>query len=199
MDYYSERVIILECSLGSDIISKQLGELIHNIADGDRGALAELYKLTNKDVYAFALSILKNIHDAEDVLQDCFVRIYSSAGSYSDRGKPMAWILTITKNLCLKCIRSSQRRVSLSDEEWSFSSPDEFESSADDRIMLSACMSSLNDIERQIVVLHAVSGMKHREIAELLKIPLPTVLSKYNRAIKKLRSILERGAYHDRT
>ena len=137
MDYYSERVIVLERSLGSDTNSKRLGELIHNIADGDRGALAELYKLTNKDVYAFALSILKNIHDAEDVLQDCFVRIYSSAGSYSDRGKPMAWILTITKNLCLKCIRSSQRRVSLFDKEWSFSPPDEFESSADDRIMLS--------------------------------------------------------------
>ena len=82
----------------------------------------------------------------------------------------MAWILTITKNLCLKCIRSSQRRVSLSDEEWSFSPPDEFESSADDRIMLSACMSSLNDIERQIVVLHAVSGMKHREIRKLLSL-----------------------------
>ena len=87
MDYYSERVIVLERSLGSDTNSKRLGELIHNIADGDRGALAELYKLTNKDVYAFALSILKNIHDAEDVLQDCFVRIYSSAGSYSDRGE----------------------------------------------------------------------------------------------------------------
>ena len=50
----------------------------------------------------------------------------------------------------------------------------------------------LSDTERQIVVLHAVSGFKHREIAAMLNLPLPTVLSKYNRAIKKLRSQLEK-------
>lgn len=197
---------MLECSLnsvsfekGSETNSKRLDELIQDIANGDNNAIAELYRLTDKNVYSFALSILKNRHDAQDVLQDCYLHICSSAGSYSCRGKPMAWILAITRNLCLKYIRSSKKRVLFSDEEWSRVSQDDFESSVDDRITISACMRSLSDAERQIVVLHAVSGMKHREIAELLKIPLPTVLSKYNRAIKKLRNILERGAYHDRT
>ena len=45
----------------------------------------------------------------------------------------------------------------------------------------------LNQQERQIVVLHAVSGFRHREIAQLLQLPLPTVLSKYHRALKKLK------------
>ena len=44
---------------------------------------------------------------------------------------------------------------------------------------------------RRIVLLHAVTGMKHREIAALLELPLPTVLSKYHRALKKMRSCLE--------
>lgn len=175
-----------------DESTEYLDKLIYGIADGDTDSLAKLYELTNKDVYSFALSILKNIHEAQDVLQECYLHIFSSAGSYSGKGKPMAWILTITRNLCLKCIRSSPKRVLCSDEEWSRIPQDEFENSADDRIMLSACMRSLGDAERQIVVLHAVSGMKHREIAELLKLPLPTVLSKYNRAIKKLRNVLER-------
>ena len=52
-------------------------------------------------------------------------------------------------------------------------------------------LSYLADEERRIVLLHAVTGMKHREIAALLELPLPTVLSKYHRALKKMRIFLE--------
>ena len=62
---------------------------------------------------------------------------------------------------------------------------------SDDRIVLEALLKSLQDTERQILVLHALSGMKHREIASLLQIPLPTVLSKYHRAVKKLGKIMK--------
>ena len=54
-------------------------------------------------------------------------------------------------------------------------------------------MTRLSDEERQIVVLHAVAGFKHREIADIVELPLPTVLSKYHRALKKLRAFLEKG------
>lgn len=56
--------------------------------------------------------------------------------------------------------------------------------------MLTECMNRLSDEERQIVMLHAVSGFKHREIAAILELSLPAVLSKYNRALKKLRKYL---------
>ena len=52
-------------------------------------------------------------------------------------------------------------------------------------------MRILSDDEQQIVMLHAVSGMKHRETAQLLDMPTATVLSKYSRAIKKLRTAME--------
>ena len=52
-------------------------------------------------------------------------------------------------------------------------------------------LADLSDEERRVVLLHAVTGMKHREIAALLELPLPTVLSKYHRALKKMRSLLE--------
>ena len=51
----------------------------------------------------------------------------------------------------------------------------------------------LSDEERQIVVLHAAAGFRHREIADMLGLPLPTVLSKYHRTLKKLRTFLEKG------
>ncbi len=61
----------------------------------------------------------------------------------------------------------------------------------EDRIILETAFQVLSKEECQIIVLHAVSGMKHREIGELLHEPLSTVLSKYNRGIKKLRRQLE--------
>ena len=57
--------------------------------------------------------------------------------------------------------------------------------------LLQGALASLADEERRIVLLHAVTGMKHREIAALLELPLPTVLSKYHRALKKMRIFLE--------
>ena len=51
-------------------------------------------------------------------------------------------------------------------------------------------MRNLSEEERQIVMLHAVAGFKHREIAATLDLPLATVLSKYNRALKKLKILL---------
>lgn len=61
---------------------------------------------------------------------------------------------------------------------------------SEDRLILRTAMEALSDEERQIVALHALSGFRHREIAEVLELPLATVLSKYHRALKKLRSRL---------
>lgn len=59
--------------------------------------------------------------------------------------------------------------------------------SAENRMLLTALLEQLSDQEREIVVLHAQTGMKHREIAQILDLPLATVLSKYRRAIIKLQ------------
>ena len=64
------------------------------VAGRDREALAELYQRTRTSVYGFALSILKNTQDAEDVLHDCYVNLYAAAAGYRSSGKPMAWSLT---------------------------------------------------------------------------------------------------------
>ena len=60
-----------------------------------------------------------------------------------------------------------------------------------DKVILQDALNTLDFEERQIVILHSLTGMKHREIAEILDLPTGTVLSKYNRSIKKLRRELE--------
>lgn len=174
----------------------QLDRWISRIADGDREALACLYEAVRVPVYSYALSILKHAPDAEDVLHDCFLSIHTSAAGYRSAGKPMAWILTITRNLCLMKLREknreNHRRTDIPEEDWDTHLGLSDDTDVCDRLILDECMNRLSEEERQIVVLHAVSGLKHREIAGILSLPLATVLSKYSRAVKKLKAILER-------
>lgn len=177
-----------------------LDTLLGRIAIGDTAALEALYRRTQTAVYGFALSVLKNAHDAEDVLHDCYVAVWNSAAQYRSRGKPMAWLITIAKNLCLQQLRAQRKTADMPEDMHAFLPADSAGMSVEDRTVLSACMRQLSDGERQIVTLHAVAGFKHREIAAILQMPLATVLSKYNRAIKKLKQHLQAGGIgHDRT
>lgn len=172
----------------SNLDGQLLDQYLSQIASGDSVALGKLYEETSPAIYGFALSILKNKSDAEDILQDLYVRVYQSASTYRTKGKPMAWLLTMTRNLCLMRIREQKKTNLLpSDEIYQV-----YEQAVtdEDRMVLESLLKDLKDEERQIVVLHSLTGLKHREIASLLELPLPTVLSKYNRALKKLRNLL---------
>ena len=170
---------------------RELQRLLRCIAGNDRDALAELYRRTRPAVYGLALSYLRNAHDAQDLTQDVYVQVWDCAAQYRPTGSPMGWLLAVCRSLCLMRLRREERRTALSDEEWDAIPAQECGLDADERVLLQHALASLGDEERRIVLLHAVTGMKHREIAALLELPLPTVLSKYHRALKKMRSCLE--------
>lgn len=152
-------------------------------AAGAEDALAAAYAQTRGAVYGLALSIVRNRQDAEDVTQEVYVRLWQ--GGCRPEGKPMAWLLTVTRNLALDCLRRQSRTERLPPAE-AFTAP-EPGLSMEDRLLLAALLEELSDQEREIVVLHALWGLKHRETAGLLGLPLGTVLAKYKRALNKLR------------
>lgn len=171
---------------------RELDRLLAGVAAGDRDALARLYRLTRTAVYGLALSYVKNPQDAQDIAQDAFVRIWDSAPQYQSQGSPMGWILTVTRNLALMKLRSRGREAGLEEEQWLAIPADAPSVSPEDRALLEqALVGTLEEQARRIVLLHAVTGLKHREIAQLLELPLATVLSKYHRALKKLKAQLE--------
>ncbi len=170
---------------------------ILEIAQGKKQALADLYEQTRSAVYSYALSILKNKADAEDVLQDTYLQLWQSAGSYRAQGKPLAWMFTIARNLAFTRLRE-QKRLAAAPEDWSELFAGEAPETCEDRLTLTLLMETLSDEERQIVVLHAVAGLRHREIAHLLKRSLPAVLSRYSRAMKKLRGAWEEAEKNDK-
>ncbi len=160
------------------------------MGSGDGAAFREFYQQTSGVVYGFAMSILRNKHDAEDVMHDAFIRIFQSAVTYRPSGNPMAWILTIVRNLCYNRIRAGKVCEDLSEYDDLAGAADGSEDVLD-RMVLETAMSILDAEERQIVVLHAMTGFKHREIAEILELTTGTVTSKYNRALKKMKKKME--------
>ena len=165
-----------------------LEELLRQIALGSQQAFEELYRATDSAIYGYALSLMRNHHEAQDVMMDTYLKIRCAAHLYMPMGKPMAWILTITKNLARTKLRSAGRQIPLDDLEETTPS---FDRDSEEAVALEQAMKVLGDQERQILILHAVTGLKHREIAEMLGMPLATVLSKYARSLKKLKKALE--------
>ena len=163
--------------------------------DGKREAFGRLYELISTDVYAYALSKTGDEADAEDITEECFVKIYKFAPQYKPKGKPMAWIFTVAINLFKRQRIIKSRHIALDDEMGENLKDDSIspESIAVNNDLVNILLKTLTDSERDVVIMHAVSGLKHREIARLLDEPLSTVLSRYNRAIKKLKEKCEKG------
>jgi len=170
---------------------EELDRLLLRVGQGDREAFAQVYSLTRGAVYALALSLLHDAHEAQDVTQDAFVRVWESAPGYRPQGSPMAWLLTITRNLARSRLRQGGRLALMDEQAWNAIPAEAPDVPAEDRAVLQDALSRLGDEERRIVLLHAVTGLKHREIADLLEQPLSTVLSKYHRGLKKLKSLMK--------
>lgn len=168
---------------------RALEAAISRIAGGDKSALADFYDICAAPVYAYSLSTLKSRHCAEDVLQDLVLEVWRCAGNYRSCGKPMAWVISVAKNLCRMRIRDRSKFSDIPPEDLNFEQDGGL--SAEDITVLRCCLEKLGEREREVVIMHAVMGLKHREIAAILGLPLSTVLSGYQRAIKKLNRELE--------
>jgi RNA polymerase sigma-70 factor (ECF subfamily) len=183
-------LLMLQQEYGVDTKSTVIDGDILDIARGEPDAVRRLYEKTHKGLYGFILSITRNPHDAEDALQDTFLAIYRYAGDYKPKGKPLAWLYTVAKNAARMKLRAKGDHLSLEEELHESEAFARIEDT-EERLTLEAALTLLSEEERQIVLLHAVSGLKNREIATLLELPLNTVLSKYHRALKKLKSHIE--------
>ena len=185
----------------ADIISKfrdkdaVLFAEVDKLKSGKAESFNTIYDLSKNYVYKIIWDIVKNQDAADDIMQDTYVNVYRSAGIYKDSGNPMAWIMKISKNLFLMERRKSKHTVlSLSEQDentvsLSFDSVSDVEV----RMFLENLFSKVSEEERNIAVLHVMGGFKHREIAELLDLPVGTVLSKYNRVMKKLNALAIAG------
>ncbi|MGI9240080.1 MAG: RNA polymerase sigma factor, partial [Verrucomicrobiales bacterium] len=172
--------------------------LLGRIGKGDRTALQELYHLYSKPLYSYALKVLGNRQDAEEVVQDAFVRYWKKAASYDpSRGKPFAWTVLVLRGICFDRLRQRKKLShppTLPDSEKSLEKiPDRsIESLAfrETAQQVRTAISLLPAEERSCVELAVFGGYSHSGIAEKLGRPLGTVKSQVRRGMNRLRHLL---------
>ena len=182
----------------SAILKKRLNikindNLFEQIAEGNMDALETLYSSTERTLYAYLLSLTKDHNLAVDLLQETYIKVMGAAHLYQPQGKPMAWIFSIAKILSHDKLRKRNREVVVGETEVFDRINLSYEMHPENRLVLEAALAELAETERSIILLFSVSGLKHREIAGLLNLNISTVLSKYHRGLKKLRTFLEEG------
>ncbi|HPD01766.1 MAG TPA: RNA polymerase sigma factor [Clostridia bacterium] len=159
---------------------------------GDESAFEVIYNETQRGLFSFVLSICKNYHTAEDMLQNTYIKMRAGIAGYEPGSNALAWLFTIAKNLTLNELQKRKKEVYTDFDLGSLENEKKFEGEPVSSPLLDIIMDNLSPSEAQIVLLHLVSGYKHREIADMTKKPLGTVLWSYRNAVGKLKKIIEK-------
>ena len=175
-----------------------LAGLLAACARRDRAAFERLYRATAPKLFGVALRILRREDWAEDVLQECYLRIWDHAPEYrAGLAAPMTWMTSIVRNRCLDWLRRPRLEVIDEEGELIEAAPsadpgplEELESSSDARA-LKRCLDALEAKQRQAIALAYYDGLSHAELASQLRAPLGTVKTWVRRGLLRLKACLE--------
>jgi RNA polymerase sigma-70 factor, ECF subfamily len=167
--------------------------VIERVLSGERQAYAILMRRYNQRLYRVAWALTRDAAEAEDVVQESWVRAFQRLDQVTDPARFRAWLTRVAVNEALHRRRQHQRRESLTDPEAEMMTEDDPESLAAQRELrpvLEAAVSSLPDMLRVVFVLREVEGMAVADIADSLGIQEATVKTRAFRARELLRSRL---------
>jgi RNA polymerase sigma-70 factor, ECF subfamily len=166
---------------------------------GDPSELHQLVVDHGDAVYRLALSVVRDAALAEDIAQETLVKAWLALPGLRDRASIRSWVLRIANNTSISTLRA-RRAISVDPSELPEASAPA-ERSTESRVQSDAVMGDfvvaldlLDDLSRSIVVLREVEGMSYDEIAEVLKVPLPTVKTRLLRARRRLGMALQEWA-----
>ena len=179
--------------------------LIDNLREGDETALAPLVEKYKRMVHRLAMQITKNHEDANDVMQETFIKVYQSIHTFRQEAAFETWVYRIAVNEALNFVKRRERR-----RESSLETTDESEfnteilrkaeinndpeiqaEKAELRHWVTKAVNSLSLKHRIVVILHELEGLTHAEIASILNCSEGTVRSRLHYARKQLRSLLK--------
>jgi RNA polymerase sigma-70 factor, ECF subfamily len=176
------------------ITNVSCSDLLGRVAGGDRIAFRALYDTVGKRLFAICLRMMRSKTEAEDVLQDAFVKIWEKSWQFDPaKGDGMAWLATVTRHTALDRLRAP-RRVQLTIDDETTAEIDRAMSVSPvnfaDHHDLDRCMSGLRDDYRKAITLAYVRGMTHEELAESLGKPLGTIKSWISRGLAQLKDCM---------
>ncbi len=169
--------------------------LLKLLRHGDSFALRRLYEKYGTDLFTVALSLMHDVHTAEDCLQDVFVHLAEGAADMEIRRSLKGYLISSVANRARDWLR---KKTKLLDRTESFgcsasaTDPVKVLIRREESARVFNMLMRLPYAQREVFVLHVQAGMKFKEIAELQNVSIKTVLSRYRYGIEKLQALLER-------
>ena len=179
--------------------------LIDHLREGDETALAPLVDKYKRMVHRLALQITKNHEDANDVMQETFIKVYQSIHTFRQEAAFETWVYRITVNEALNFVKRRERRrespltttqeidfdPSVRQKAEMVNDPQIHAEKAELRHWVTKAVNSLSLKHRIVVILHELEGLTHAEIASILNCSEGTVRSRLHYARKQLRTLLK--------
>lgn len=180
----------------SSVDADDLRQLLAQCSLGNRRAFESLYRKVSGHLFAVALRCMGHRDQAEDIVQEAFVRIWNSASQYdANLSAPMTWMISITRNKAIDQLRK-HREEPLTDEQAqalfdpSASAHEQMEGQRD-ASALQRCLDTLEGMQRQSIITAYFHGASHGDLVIQLSAPLGTVKSWIRRGMERLRRCLE--------
>ncbi|MGF6253965.1 sigma-70 family RNA polymerase sigma factor [Ensifer sp. LBL] len=179
------------------MMDEDIAGLLGRISLGDRDAFSELYRQTSPKLFGICLRILANRSEAEEALQEIYVKIWQRAGRFAQgQASAASWLAAIARNQAIDLIRARKPAANVIDEAYDLADPaaDPEKSAvvkAEGR-RIDACMEELEEDRAEAVRRAYVEGLSYQELADVFAVPLNTMRTWLRRSLLKLRECMER-------
>jgi len=176
--------------------------LIERCRAGDLAAFEPLVEKYRQRVYRLAYNILRDPEEAWDVSQDAFIRAFQALASFRGDSAFYTWLFRIVINVARDRARQHAARgrafgtERVEEEDWDRAladqgiAPDTHAAQVEERERIGRALSTLSEQHQAIIMLSDLEGLSYREIAEVLNIPMGTVMSRLHNARRRLRDAL---------
>jgi RNA polymerase sigma-70 factor (ECF subfamily) len=180
---------------GDTALIAEEGALIVRILGGEKELFRALVERYERRVFAVALRILGDRHDAEDASQEAFVRAFRALSGFDTRRAFAAWMLTIATNVARRCLQRRRHTVPFANIEVAArdeaaSAHEREEGLAALRAAVAEGLGRLTDVKRRALTLLHRERRSYNEIAEIMQVPVGTVKTAIHRARLELRELL---------
>jgi RNA polymerase sigma factor (sigma-70 family) len=166
-------------------------QLVARCREGEEAAWNELVSRFSRYVYGIAVQAFRlSEHDAEDVFQDCFSRVYENLDKLRDDSALRPWIGQLTRRLCIDRLRSGGREQPAEEEELLAVAEDKM-ATLDEAMTVHEALATLSGDCREILDRFFAQDQSYKAIGDALELPSGTIASRISRCLAKLREVLE--------
>lgn len=181
----------------SGMTSQDITKLIVRTSMKDRAAFDLLYRSTSAKLFGVCLRILNDRAEAEEALQEVFVKIWAKADRFAvSELSPISWLVAVARNHSIDRIRQRRRPAVDLDEALDVADPapgpEALAVAGGDRAQLLSCLQELDVARAEAVRGAYIAGESYAELAERYKVPLNTMRTWLRRSLMKLRECMER-------